>query len=105
MKATSGGLPEGDGWIYEVKWDGMRAVVAVDDGHLRLQTANGNDATVSFPELQGLAGALGVGSVVLDGEIVAFAEPGRPPFGRLRSEERSVGKECVSRGKSRGTPY
>ena len=84
MKATAGDLPEGEGWIYEVKWDGMRAVVAVDDGRVRLQSANGKDATVSFPELDGLGAALGVGSAVLDGEIVAFDDQARPSFGRLQ---------------------
>jgi len=84
MKATAGDLPTGDGWRHEVKWDGMRAVVDVRDGHLRLQSANGKDATASFPELEGLAGALGVRSAVLDGEIVAFDDAGRPSFGRLQ---------------------
>ena len=57
MKATAGELPTGDDWRHEVKWDGMRAVVDVRDGRLRLQTANGKDATASFPELAGLASA------------------------------------------------
>jgi bifunctional non-homologous end joining protein LigD len=84
MKATAGELPIGDAWRYEVKWDGMRAVVEVRDGRIRLQTVNGKDATASFPELEGLGAALGVGSAVLDGEIVAFDEAGRPSFGRLQ---------------------
>ncbi|HEU5082569.1 MAG TPA: non-homologous end-joining DNA ligase [Acidimicrobiales bacterium] len=84
MKATADELPTGDGWVYEVKWDGMRAIVAVDHGEVRLQTANGKDATASFPELDGLGEALGVTSAVLDGEIVAFDARGRPDFGRLQ---------------------
>jgi bifunctional non-homologous end joining protein LigD len=84
MKATAGDLPVGEGWRYEVKWDGMRAVVDVRDGRVRLQTVNGRDATDSFPELGGLGAALGVGSAVLDGEIVALDEQGRPSFGRLQ---------------------
>jgi bifunctional non-homologous end joining protein LigD len=84
MKATAGPLPTGPGWVYEVKWDGMRAVVDIDDGHVRLQTANGKDATASFPELAGLGATLGVRSAVLDGEIVALDDAGRPSFGRLQ---------------------
>lgn len=84
MKATPSELPAGDDWVYEVKWDGMRAVVAVDGTDVRLQTANGKDATASFPELAGLGAALGVRSAVLDGEIVAFDDAGRPDFGRLQ---------------------
>lgn len=85
MKATAGPIPDGDDWIYEVKWDGMRAVVRIDDGAVRITTANGNDATRSFPELAGLASSLGVSSAVLDGEIVALDPEGRPDFGLLQN--------------------
>lgn len=89
MKATAGPLPMGDGWVYEVKWDGMRLIVTLDrrDGSeraVRLTSANGKDATASYPELAGLGDALGVESAVLDGEIVAFDDGGRPDFGRLQ---------------------
>ena len=88
MKATAGPLPAGDDWLHEIKWDGMRLIVTVDRGDperpVRLTSANGKDATVSYPELAGLADALGVGSAVLDGEVVAFDASGRPDFGRLQ---------------------
>ncbi len=84
MKATSGPLPVGDEWLYEIKWDGMRLVVTIDGGQVRLTSATGNDATASYPELAGLADALGVDSAVLDGEVVAFDDRGRPDFGRLQ---------------------
>lgn len=84
MKATSGPLPRGDGWVYEVKWDGMRLVVTVEGGQVRLTSANGKDATASYPELAGLGAALGVGAAVLDGEVVALDDDGRPDFGRLQ---------------------
>jgi len=103
MKATAGDLPEGEGWVYEVKWDGMRAVVSVEDGHVRLQSANGKDATVSFPELQGLAGPLGVSSAVLDGEIVAFDEQGRPSFGRLQ-QRMHVGDPRAAAARAEAVP-
>ena len=87
MKATSGPLPEGDDWLHEVKWDGMRLIVSVDrdaDPPVRLTSANGKDATASYPELEGLADALGVTRATLDGEVVAFDDAGRPDFGRLQ---------------------
>ena len=88
MKATAGALPVGDDWLYEVKWDGMRLVVSIDEAPpgptVRLTSANGRDATASYPELAGLGAALGVGSAVLDGEVVAFDAAGRPDFGRLQ---------------------
>src|SRR3546814_6466370 len=50
MKATSGPLPIGDDWTYEIKWDGMRALAFVDDGTVRVQSYNERDVTVSWPE-------------------------------------------------------
>jgi bifunctional non-homologous end joining protein LigD len=80
MRAVSGELPTGDGWAYEIKWDGMRAIAFVGPEGLRLQSASGRDITASFPELAGLAGALGATSAVLDGEIVVTDEAGVPSF-------------------------
>ncbi len=88
MKATAGSLPPGEGWLHEIKWDGMRLVVTIDreggDSPVRLTSANGKDATASYPELAGLSEALGVRSAVLDGEVVIFDDAGRPDFGRLQ---------------------
>ncbi|MET0727726.1 MAG: non-homologous end-joining DNA ligase [Acidimicrobiales bacterium] len=84
MKATSGPLPAGDGWTYEVKWDGMRVLAFVDAGTLRLQSGNERDVTVSWPELVELPGALAAETALLDGEIVATDAAGIPSFGRLQ---------------------
>ena len=81
MLATKGDrVPSGPEWVHEVKWDGMRVLVEVRDGRLRLWSRNEKDVTVTFPELQGLA-ALGR-DVLLDGEVVAFLD-GVPTFGAL----------------------
>jgi bifunctional non-homologous end joining protein LigD len=85
MLATRGTtVPSGPGWAHEVKWDGMRVLVHVRGGQVRVASRNENDVTVSFPELKGLSagGALGGLDVVLDGEVVAFTD-GRPVFGAL----------------------
>jgi bifunctional non-homologous end joining protein LigD len=84
MKATSGDLPHGDGWTFEVKWDGMRALCFVTDGQVRVQSYNERDVTASWPELAGLAAALPVASALLDGELVATDADGRPSFGLLQ---------------------
>jgi bifunctional non-homologous end joining protein LigD len=83
MKAVSGDLPAGDGWLFEVKWDGMRILTYLDDGAVQLETANGRSATGRFPELADLPEAVGRVPLILDGEIVAFDE-GRPRFERLQ---------------------
>ncbi|MGH9213818.1 MAG: non-homologous end-joining DNA ligase [Acidimicrobiales bacterium] len=86
MKAVTGELPTGDGWAAEVKFDGMRIMAAVGDpAHpLRLDTTRGHDAAARFPELAGLPAALVPHQVVLDGEVVAFDDTGRPNFGLLQ---------------------
>jgi bifunctional non-homologous end joining protein LigD len=86
MKAVTGELPTGEGWAAEVKFDGMRIVAAVGDPDqpLRLDTTRGLDAAPRFPELAGLPAALAPHQVILDGEVVAFEDAGRPSFGLLQ---------------------
>jgi bifunctional non-homologous end joining protein LigD len=87
MKATSaplGRMPTGADWTYELKWDGMRALLEVVGGELHIWSSNAKEATVSFPELAVLGPAFAHIDVVLDGEIVALDERGRPNFGRLQ---------------------
>lgn len=83
MLATPGDLPTGTGWAYEVKWDGVRAVVTVGDGRVDVRSRAGGDLTGSFPELAGLAAALAPHRAVLDGEVVAFDERGVPHLSAL----------------------
>src|SRR5512134_2497179 len=59
-------LPAGDGWAYEPKWDGFRAIAFVDGDTVELQSRNGKPLTRYFPELR-----FPPGRYVLDGEIVA----------------------------------
>ncbi|HWK29468.1 MAG TPA: non-homologous end-joining DNA ligase [Solirubrobacter sp.] len=77
-------LPAGDEWAYEIKWDGVRAVGYAEGGRLRLESRRGNAITARYPELRALGRALGVREAILDGEIVALDEHGRPSFQRLQ---------------------
>lgn len=74
------GVPRADGWVFEPKWDGWRALVYVDDGTVRVRTRSGRSVTDSLPELAPL-GAVGR-RMVLDGELVA-ARDGRMDFWSL----------------------
>ena len=81
-------LPGGDEWWFEIKWDGMRAILLIDPTEqppCRIYTSNGIDATNRFPELAGCAEVFHATSAVADGEIVAFDESGAPSFERLQS--------------------
>ena len=80
MLATPGDLPTGPGWIYEVKWDGMRLLADVSDGRLDLRSRSGRDVTANFPELAGLVDL--APDVLLDGEVVLL-EHGVPSFHAL----------------------
>lgn len=71
------------GFTYEFKWDGVRALATTDGRSLTLRSRAGNDITTGYPELAGLGAAIGREAVV-DGEIVAFDDRGRPSFSRLQ---------------------
>jgi ATP-dependent DNA ligase len=71
-------LPAGEGWVYEPKWDGFRAIAFVDGGSVFLQSRNGKPLRRYFPEL-----SFPRGRYVLDGEIVLFDAQGRPDFDAL----------------------
>jgi bifunctional non-homologous end joining protein LigD len=104
MLATLGDLPrEDDGWAYELKWDGVRAIGYSDAGHLRLESRNGRDITSQYPELRPLGAELGALQVVLDGEVVAFDEEGRPDFQRLQ-RRMHLGSEAAVRRRMADTP-
>jgi bifunctional non-homologous end joining protein LigD len=84
MKATSGTLPVGSGWAYELKWDGMRVLAKVGPDGVQAWSGNGLDATASVPELAALGPALAPVECLLDGEVVALDATGRPSFTRLQ---------------------
>jgi bifunctional non-homologous end joining protein LigD len=80
---AEGQLDDDDGWAFEMKWDGIRAIATVSAGTVSLTSRNGNDLTATYPELQAIAAAVKVDAVI-DGEIVALDTKGRPSFGRLQ---------------------
>lgn len=83
MLATAGDLPPSDGWAFEIKWDGVRAVAYVEGGRIRLSSRNSTNITPRYPELSPLGRALSTHEVILDGEVVSF-EDGIPSFQRLQ---------------------
>ena len=83
MVASEGVIPDDDGFGFEVDWDGARAVVGSDGGRIEASGPDGEDLLKVAPELRSLGLALGALPVVLDGELVAFGDDGRPDAGRL----------------------
>jgi bifunctional non-homologous end joining protein LigD len=100
MLAKPGRLPavrEQDRWAFEIKWDGVRALVHSEPGRIRLESRNGRDITASYPELRPLNRALSHHRAILDGEIVAFDADGKPSFSRLQQRMHLTGESQVRR--------
>jgi bifunctional non-homologous end joining protein LigD len=84
-------------WAFEVKWDGVRAIAHSEPGRLSFITRNGNDVSAAYPELRPLNRALGSHAAILDGEVVAFDEQGKPSFQALQSRMHLRGETAVKR--------
>ena len=98
MLARAGKLPKDDAAHgYEVKWDGVRALGYVEGGRLHLESRNLKDITSRYPELREIGRALGSRTAVLDGEVVAFDDSGRPDFGLLQRRMHLASDSAVRR--------
>ena len=74
-----------EAWLFEIKWDGFRAVCTVrEDGTVTLTSRNGKDFLPRFPSLEGLAASFKEAPIVVDGEVVALDAKGRSSFQRLQ---------------------
>jgi bifunctional non-homologous end joining protein LigD len=98
MLARTGSLPrDEERYGFEVKWDGIRTVLFYDHGHMNLQGRNFTDFTPRYPELRELTRELGARRIVLDGEVVAFDQAGRPSFERLQTRMHLASDSAVRR--------
>ena len=90
---------DGKDWLFEIKWDGYRAVAFVENGKTRLVSRNQNELTARYPELKDLAKSVKAQTAILDGEVVALDEQGRPSFSLMqqRTGFRPGGKRAVAR--------
>ena len=78
-------VPNGDGWEYEVKFDGFRALAYITGGDCKLESRNDNDLTGRFPEVaKAIAKAVKSPNAVVDGEIVRLDATGRSSFSELQ---------------------
>jgi bifunctional non-homologous end joining protein LigD len=78
-------LPKGEGWIYEIKFDGIRAVAVKRGNEVRLVSRTAKDFTAKYPELARALQNLPAREAVLDGEVVALDSEGRSSFQLLQS--------------------
>src|SRR4051812_32966312 len=90
MLATTGtAVPEGPLWSYEVKWDAYRALAFKDGSRVQLLSRNQKDLTGNSPSVVAAVNTVRTNTIVLNGEIVAVDDDGRPSFRAL--QHRSTG--------------
>jgi bifunctional non-homologous end joining protein LigD len=75
-------VPRGD-YLYEVKWDGIRALIYVNEGQLKIYSRNGNDITEQFPELNVPESAFRINNAIFDAEIVCLDKEGKADFKKV----------------------
>lgn len=100
-RGEADGVVGGDGsderWGYEVKWDGIRALLWSDHGHVRIESRTQRDITSRYPELRPLGRTLGAHELLLDGELVALDPQGRPSFELMQSRMNVEGDAAIRR--------
>ena len=84
LAALTTEAPRGPDWMWEIKWDGVRAMVFFSDGAVRIDSRKSTPIERTYPELQAIAGQLRCDNAILDGEIAALDEQGRPRFQRIQ---------------------
>lgn len=95
--------PKGDQYIYEVKWDGIRAMISLEDGKLKIRSRKQLDITEQFPELQVPEKAFRANTGLFDAEIVCFDKDGKPSFKNVISRLMAKGETNIQK-LSKSTP-
>jgi bifunctional non-homologous end joining protein LigD len=90
---------DGEEWLFEIKWDGYRAIAFIENGKVRLVSRNQNELTARYPELKDMAGFVKAKTAILDGEVVALDENGRASFSLMqqRTGFRPGGRRAVAK--------
>lgn len=97
MTPSTGELPDGDGWAFEPRWHGIRALVTDDTGRVLITDEQGDDMSMRFPEIRRIGRALGHRELILDGVIV----PVDPvPGGAVRHDRRGIARRMRIRSDS-----
>lgn len=89
--------PKGADYIYEVKWDGIRAIITLEDDQLNIKSRNQNDVTLQFPELQLSSKAFRATNGVFDAEIVCLDPDGKPVFKKVINRLMSTGETNIQK--------
>jgi bifunctional non-homologous end joining protein LigD len=90
---------DGDDWLFEIKWDGYRAIAFIENGKVKLVSRNQNDLTPRYPELKDLPQFIQAKTAILDGEVVALDDSGRASFSLMqqRTGFRAGGRKAAAK--------
>ena len=75
---------DGEEWLFEIKWDGYRAIAFIEHGRVRLVSRNQNELTARYPELKDMAQQIKAKTAILDGEVVALDAQGKASFSLMQ---------------------
>ena len=92
--------PDSPDYFFELKWDGIRALISLDEGQARIHGRNGTDLTAQFPELLVPAEAFRATSALFDGEIVCLEADGKPSFHNVIHRMQQKGEGAIVRAQA-----
>lgn len=93
--------PTGDEYLYEIKWDGIRAMISLDEGQMKILSRNGKDITASFPELIKPEESFRATNGLFDAEIVCLEEGGKPVFKHVIHRMQQTAESAVARARAK----
>ncbi|SPE58667.1 ATP-dependent DNA ligase clustered with Ku protein, LigD (fragment) [Verrucomicrobia bacterium] len=93
-------VPDASDYLFEVKWDGIRALIALDEGEVRIHGRNGLEITAQYPELVLADQSFRATTGLFDGEIVCLEADGKPSFGNVISRMQQRGEGAIGRAKA-----
>lgn len=105
LSESSPKVPLGDEYIYEVKWDGIRAMISLQDGQVRIHSRNQNDITKQFPELIVPEKAFRATCGLFDAEIVCLDGQGRPQFKKVIHRLMAGGESVIAKNSKSSPAY
>ncbi len=105
LSASATKPPAGDKYLHEIKWDGIRALIAVEDGQVRIKTRNQNDVTKQFPELTIADKSFRATCGLFDAEIVCLDKSGKADFKKVIHRLMSSGETTIQKNSKTSPVY
>lgn len=97
LSETRDDPPKGGDYIFELKWDGIRALISFEEGRMKIHTRNQNEVTMQFPELLDGEKAFRATNAVFDAEIVSLDGDGKPVFKKVINRLMSRGESNIQK--------